>query len=88
MSSNNQDFDLMFITDATSSMQNFLDELKECLPQIFDLVKLTGWIDRISVLAFRDYCDKNIIEWSGWMNGNDSPDKICDFVGQLEAIGE
>lgn len=81
-----EDHDLMFITDATSSMGSFLRNLREALPQIFDLVHLTDLVDRVSVIAFRDYCDKNLIEWSGWSNLQDA-DKLCAFVEKLKATG-
>lgn len=81
-----QDYDLMFITDATASMGRFLTDLKSALPQIFDLVQLTNIIDRISVLAFRDYCDSNLIEWSEWCSVLD-PATVTLFVQKLRADG-
>lgn len=81
-----QEYDLMFITDATASMGRFLSDLKSALPQIFDLVQLTDLIDRISVLAFRDYCDEKFIEWSGWSSVVNTT-KLVDFVHQLCADG-
>ncbi|KAJ6647034.1 putative ariadne-like RING finger protein, partial [Pseudolycoriella hygida] len=81
-----KDYDLMFITDATGSMSIFLSELRSALPQIFDLVRLTKLIDRISVLAFRDYCDNELIEWSGWSSVLDTSNVIM-FAEQLTATG-
>lgn len=81
-----QNYDLMFITDATGSMGRFLEDLKKALPQIFDLVQLTNIIERVSVLAFRDYCDKNLIEWSGWSNMQNT-DSLTSFVSKLSASG-
>ncbi|XP_037046682.1 uncharacterized protein LOC119081690 [Bradysia coprophila] len=77
-----QDYDLMFITDATASMGRFLTDLTSALPQIFDLVQLTNLIDRISVLAFRDYCDTELIAWSGWSSIMDTSG-LLSFVEQL-----
>lgn len=81
-----QEYDLMFITDATSSMGEFLTELKCALPQIFDIVQLTNLIDRISVLAFRDYCDPRLIEWSEWSSILDTT-SLLSFVEQLKPDG-
>lgn len=80
-----QHYDLMFITDATASMGRFLSDLKLALPQIFDLVRLTKLIDRISVLAFRDYCDLELIEWSGWSSSDHS--SLLSFVEGLDPYG-
>lgn len=79
-------YDLMFITDATGSMGHFLGELRVALPQIFDLVQLTNLVERISVLAFRDYCDKKLIEWSGWSSAKDT-ENLTKFVENLSADG-
>lgn len=76
----------MFITDATGSMGAFLNDLKLALPQIFDLVQLTNLVDRVSVLAFRDYCDDNLIEWSGWASV-DEAETLSSFVEKLVANG-
>lgn len=86
MESKVQDYDLMFIADATASMGRFLNDLKAALPQIFDLVQLTNLVDRISVLAFRDYCDTKLIEWSEWSSVLDTTN-LTLFVEQLHADG-
>lgn len=86
MSSTGKGYDLMFITDATGSMGAFLSDLKNALPQIFDLVQLTDLVDRVSVLAYRDYCDTKLIEWSGWTEVQEA-DTLTSFVKKLKADG-
>lgn len=43
-------------------------------------------VDRVSVLAFRDYCDKNLIEWSGWARLQEAS-KLNKFVDKLRPDG-
>lgn len=59
-------FDLLLLTDATASMGVFLSSLNRALPEICSVSALTGCFDRIGVLAYRDYCDSELIEFSGW----------------------
>ena len=40
--------------------------LYKSLPEIVSLCALTGCFERIGVLAYRDYCDRRLTEWSGW----------------------
>ncbi|KAJ9144044.1 Dihydroxyacid dehydratase [Pleurostoma richardsiae] len=61
-------YDLLIVTDATGSMGNYLNALNQALPEIIRISALTGCFSRIGVLAYRDYCDKNVpvTAWSGW----------------------
>ncbi|RDL35864.1 uncharacterized protein BP5553_06476 [Venustampulla echinocandica] len=60
-------YDLIILVDATASMGSYLTSLQTSLPQIISISALTGSFSRIGLLAYRDYCDSNLIEWSGWM---------------------
>jgi hypothetical protein len=82
MEENRKGYDLMFITDATGSMIHFIDELKKALPQIFDMIQFASFVDRVSVLAFRDYCYKDVTEFSGWFSLQES-EKLSLFVSKL-----
>lgn len=80
---NSTNYDLMFIADATTSMSDFIPKIKEVLPQIYDLMQLTEIIERVSVLAFRDYCyDDRLIEWSGW-KGIHEAESLIHFLNNL-----
>lgn len=59
-------FDLLLLTDATSSMGTFVESLNRSLPEIISISALTGCFERIGVLAYRDYCDSPLTEFSGW----------------------
>lgn len=58
--------DLLIITDATGSMTNYLRALNESLPKIISVSALTDAFARIGVIAYRDYCTQQVLEWSGW----------------------
>ncbi len=58
--------DLCIVTDATGSMGSFLTSICESLPQIVNIVRLTTAIDRISILSYYDWCDRQQTKWSGW----------------------
>lgn len=59
-------FDLLIVTDATSSMGAFLLALSRSLPEIIRISALTDAFQRIGIIAYRDYCDRELLEWSGW----------------------
>ncbi|KAL8338988.1 hypothetical protein RB598_007350 [Gaeumannomyces tritici] len=63
---NGMPYDLMILTDATASMGDYLESLSKSLPEIIRISALTGCFSRIGVLAYRDYCDVRLIEWSKW----------------------
>ncbi|USW54868.1 Putative von Willebrand factor A-like domain superfamily [Septoria linicola] len=66
---NEQEYDLLFLVDATTSMGPYLAALNQALPQIIALSKLTNCFARIGILAYRDYdrLDGELLEWSGWL---------------------
>ncbi|PKS08369.1 hypothetical protein jhhlp_005313 [Lomentospora prolificans] len=62
-----QVYDLLILMDATSSMSTFLYALNNSLPEIIRITALTDCFARIGVIAYRDYCDGQLLlEWSGW----------------------
>lgn len=83
-----EEYDLMFIIDATASMSTELEKIREALPQIFNLVRLTRFLDQVSVLAFRDYNDgkDKLIEWSHWKKLANMKN-LEGFVKSLTAFG-
>ena len=77
-------YDLCIVTDATASMEYFHQGIKASLPQLLQLSKMTGLFEQVAVLAYRDYCDPKIIEWSGWKQ---DAGPLTAFVSQLDADG-
>lgn len=61
-------YDLLLLTDATGSMGGYLRALNSALPEIARVTALTDAFTHIGVLAYRDYCGGELIEWSGWCN--------------------
>src|SRR4051812_36618327 len=61
-------YDLLILVDATYSMSDYLESLQSSLPQIISISTLTACFERIGLLAYRDYCDKELLEWSGWLS--------------------
>lgn len=66
MASTRGPHDLLVVLDATESMGRFINALNKSLPEIISLSALTGCFERIGVVAYRDYCDGELTEWSGW----------------------
>ncbi|KAJ7785278.1 hypothetical protein DFH07DRAFT_864425 [Mycena maculata] len=77
-------YDLLIVTDATASMGGYLDSLRESIPEILALAKLSGAFNRLGVLAYKDYTDpvNEIAAWSGW-----NAPKLTQFVHELRATG-
>jgi hypothetical protein len=67
-------YDLLILVDSTYSMSSYLASLQASLPQIIQISTLTDCFSRIGLLAYRDYCDKELLDWSGWL----SPSAITD----------
>ncbi|KAH6640273.1 hypothetical protein F5144DRAFT_485176 [Chaetomium tenue] len=63
-----QEYDLLIVTDATSSMGSFLVSLKSSLNDIIRISATTASFSRIGVLGYRDYDQtmSQVTEWSGW----------------------
>lgn len=86
-----QEYDLLFLVDATASMGSYLDALNQALPQIIAISKLTNCFARIGILAYRDYeCPGGeLLEWSGWLTFNETvsqPD-LLDMARELRKYG-
>ena len=79
-------FDLLILVDATASMSSYLASLNQSLPQIISLSKLTNCFERIGLLAYRDYCDKDLLEWSGWMDNDTTTGKNPDLISMASKL--
>lgn len=82
--------DLLILVDATASMTDYLASLRQSLPQIISLAALTDCFDRIGLLAYRDYSDTDLLQWSGWMRADASLENQHDLTtqaGRLVATG-
>lgn len=84
-------YDLLILVDATYSMDNYLKALQPSLSQIIPISALTGCFSRIGLLAYRDYCDRELLKWSGWLSPScmsDNPEvDLVKMAKNLEAIG-
>ncbi|KAJ7445183.1 hypothetical protein B0H11DRAFT_2087723 [Mycena galericulata] len=82
--SRKETYDLLIVTDATASMGGYLGALRESIPEILALAKLSGAFSRLGVLAYKDYTDppNEIAAWSGWNAPN-----LRQFVHDLQATG-
>ncbi|KAH6618268.1 hypothetical protein B0J18DRAFT_483568 [Chaetomium sp. MPI-SDFR-AT-0129] len=79
--------DLLILTDATSSMGQFLRSLTASLPDIIRISATTGCFARIGVMAYRDYDGAaNVTEWSGWCST--SPDTPTDTTTTNDETGQ
>ena len=84
-------YDLLILVDATASMSNYLAALRQSLPQVISISALTNCFDRIGLLAYRDYCDRDLVEWSGWMSPSKPKDEaqpdLVEISSKLVATG-
>ncbi|ETS86111.1 hypothetical protein PFICI_04136 [Pestalotiopsis fici W106-1] len=85
--SSSQVYDLLILTDATSSMDEYLHALNQSLPKIISISALTGAFARIGVMAYRDYCRPGLLEWSGWFgrDGDIGRDELLHFMRSVRA---
>ena len=74
MAADSEIYDLLILVDATFSMSNYLTSLQSSLPKIIPLSALTDSFSRIGLLAYRDYCDAKLLEWSGWSSSTTNGD--------------
>src|SRR5437773_11362654 len=86
-----ENYDLLVITDATYSMSDYLASLQTSLPQIISISALTGCFSRIGLLGYRDYCDRGLLEWSGWLcqlsNAEGEQPDLVAKAKSIEPIG-
>ncbi|EFR02702.1 hypothetical protein MGYG_05700 [Nannizzia gypsea CBS 118893] len=84
--------DLLILVDATWSMRDYFKTLKMALPRIISVSALTGCFSRIGLLAYRDYSEAHMLEWSGWLDVYGGPDAdghdILAFANSLEVEGD
>lgn len=78
--------DLLFMVDATFSMHAYLKGVADSLPQILIMSKVTGFIKRIAIMAYRDHDQKDLIEFSGWSEPSDLA-PLEAFMRGLSALG-
>ncbi|KAG8945086.1 hypothetical protein FRC04_001247 [Tulasnella sp. 424] len=78
MSTTNDQYDLLIVTDATASMGVFLTALNQSIPEVIGLSTMSGAFKRLGIIAYRDYTDDPIIEWSGW-----NPTNLNEFSKSL-----
>lgn len=76
--------DLCIVADFTGSMRSYLDALKPSMIEFMHIFKLCNDVDRISVLGYSDYCEREVIKWSGWKNNSKD---LISFVTGLSANG-
>ncbi|EAQ85390.1 hypothetical protein CHGG_09404 [Chaetomium globosum CBS 148.51] len=85
-----QEYDLLIVTDATSSMGSFLVSLKSSLNDIIRISATTASFSRIGVLGYRDYdrTMSQVTEWSGWHSRNAQSEvsqaELLAFVDRLK----
>jgi len=72
MDSSVEVYDLLILVDATYSMSDYLESLQTSLPNIISISALTNSFSRIGLIAYRDYCDTDLLVWSGWMSSKQS----------------
>ena len=84
-------YDLLILVDATYSMEDYLASLQLSLLRIIPLSTLTDCFSRIGLLAYKDYCDKDVLSWSGWLTPSAMSDEpavdLVEMVKRLEPFG-
>ena len=76
--------DLCIVTDTTQSMGAYLNTLLNTFNELMYIFKLCNNIDRVSVLGYKDYVDKNILQWSGWKSNTKD---LIPFIQTLSPSG-
>lgn len=71
-------YDFMFIIEAKKPVKDTLPYVKTELAQLFNLIKITKFFKRVSIMAYRDFCciDK-LIEWSDWKDNHEIDSLKC-----------
>jgi hypothetical protein len=67
-------------------MSDYLESLQSSLPQIISISALTDCFERIGLLAYRDYCDRKLLEWSGWLNSSKPKESQDDEGKEVDLI--
>ena len=76
--------DVCFVVDTTGSMGSYLSSLTKFLPQFMHLTRILGNVDRISIISYKDYCDFNTIQTSGW---HTEMEPVISYAKSLRASG-
>src|SRR6266480_1403380 len=79
-------YDLLILVDATYSMSNYLKSLNISLPKILSVSALTDSFSRIGLLAYRDYCDRNLLEWSEWIDTSGPEQEQPDILQKAKDL--
>lgn len=80
-------YDLLILVDATGSMSSYLTSLQKSLPQIISISTLTDCFSRIGLLAYRDYCDTDLLDWSGWLSPSfSSSEPTVDLIAKAKRL--
>ncbi|KAF2805184.1 uncharacterized protein BDZ99DRAFT_114835 [Mytilinidion resinicola] len=80
-------YDLLILVDATYSMSDYLESLQLSLPKVIAISTLTDCFARVGLLAYRDYCDKKLLEWSGWLDPSESDkDSQPDLISLAKSL--
>ena len=77
-------FHVYFLTDATGSMSEYLKSLNSTLSQVISMCELLfGETMRLHLIAYRDYCDPQVI----LTQVDKTTDELRQFAQELEADG-
>lgn len=76
--------DLLFVVDATSSMTYFLQGVQNSLPQVMKMSAITGLVERMGILVYRDFDCRDVLEFSGWSTDTDV---LTTFLAGVRPIG-
>jgi len=80
-------YDLLILVDATYSMASYLNSLQKSLPQIISISTLTDCFSRIGLLAYRDYGDDDLLDWSGWLSASFFSDEpMVDLIEKAKRL--
>jgi len=77
---------LMCISDATGSMKSVWLKAKGHIREMVQRINKIGGegISELMWVGYRDYCDKNILEYSNWTSNSD---ELLKFVEKIKCTG-
>uniref|UniRef100_A0A914QHB4 VWFA domain-containing protein n=1 Tax=Panagrolaimus davidi TaxID=227884 RepID=A0A914QHB4_9BILA len=86
-----RNIELCFLLDVTGSMQPHIDECRDSIKQIVEILKPTktkyagiAKLLRLSLIGYRDHCDEKQFEI---LNFTESPEEFREFVSSVPADG-
>lgn len=74
---------ILFVTDATASMDQYLIALKESLWEVLNMMSLLGDFE-FGIFWYRDYCDPKVTGFSGFTTNYKS---LYSFIDRLRPSG-